>query len=67
MIEHLIIDGDEATIHYPDKLSEEYTIYYSGKGGAIISHQNKNIAIEQWSNAMKIAKAVKKLLQYKNG
>lgn len=68
IVEHLILNGDKAILHHPDKFSEEYTIYYSGRGGAIISNKNKDLAIQKWIDAMKIFKFVKGVLQikYKN-
>ena len=63
MFETQTINEHKAIIvHYEDG----YTIYSPGKGGAIISNENKSVAISEWKIGMQIFQFAKKVLQIKN-
>lgn len=54
----------KAVIHY-DKEDNMYIIYYSGRGGAIINHENKKIAEERFKQGMEVADAISKFINFK--
>lgn len=65
MIEHLEINNYKTVIIHPSKTSKEYTIYSNDeKGTAIISNENKNIAIEEYTKAIQLLSAIRKLFLY---
>ena len=56
--EKVKLDKWEALIFY-DKNEDCYTVCWTGKGGAIISNNDKDKAIEMWIKKMKLADSVK--------
>jgi len=56
-IEEIRIDKWDALIFH-DKEEDCHTICWTGKGGAIISHHNRDIAIKNWTEAMYLADSI---------
>lgn len=63
--EQLNIGGYDAIIAHPDEFTNNYSVYSSKPGGAIISHEDKEVAKQKWVKGMKLADAVSKVLKLK--
>lgn len=55
------------TLVYDDESNGLVTIVYDGEGGPIVSAKTRAEAVLKFSEAMKLAEAVNKLLEFKNG
>lgn len=58
------IGGYEAFVFY-DEENGQYTVCYSGNGGAVMSDKSLVKAINKFKEGMQVAYAVKKLLSFR--
>lgn len=63
MFEKKKIGKWNALIHY-DKTENVYSIFWKGKGGAIISDENREVAEQKWLLGMQLATAIKNTRLY---